>query len=293
MAWGSIPWPDDLYLEDGHVAVTSLPFESSDTKEVLERAIATIDGAGTRPTIVFAFDGELDPASLPASPADSLAPESSVFLIDADASSPDAFERLPLEVGLSPDRRSIHARVAHDRALAPARRYAAVVTDALRARSGNRRVAAAERFERILDNATPAVVASELRARAQYWPILPALEAEGITRSRVVALASFRVQSVERDLNDARTSLSGETLAPPVIGRALADGELDDVLGDAPDNAVGAVLGEGVAHQHIATLVHLLVTTPRFANVDEGARRVSRAKAACWWRALGTTCRAA
>src|SRR5688572_7211973 len=50
--WGAIPWPDDLYLDDGHIAVTSLPIEPAELRETLADALATLDGAGLRPTIV-------------------------------------------------------------------------------------------------------------------------------------------------------------------------------------------------------------------------------------------------
>jgi hypothetical protein len=273
IAWGAIPWPDDLYLEDGHVRVTALPFESEELRETFAEGLATIDGSGARPTIVFTFDGELKSDSLPGSPGASLAPEASVFLIDADASSPNAFERMPLEVELSRDSRSIRARVAFDRALIPGRRYAAVVTDALRARSGDRRVAAAERLVRILDNSLPLVDAREKRARSQYLPLLPALEAKGLTRSHIVALASFRAQSVARDLDEARALIADrDAAAEPRFERVFEGEALDEVLGETPLSASGAVLGRGVDHEHIAVLAHLSIETPLFAGVAEGAR---------------------
>jgi len=271
MAWGSIPWPDDLYLDQGHVAVTSLPFEAEQVDDI-ESALATLDGFGTRPLLAFHFDGELDAASLPATPEDSLEPDASVFLIDADASSPDAFERLPLVVELARDRRSIRARVAFDRPLAPGRRYAAVVTTAIRARSGNHRVRAAERLERMLDRAQAPESELEQQVRQQYLPILSGLEDEGVTPERVVALSSFRVQSVERDLDEVRAALATEPLEGPALERVLQGDALDEALGEAPESGIGAVLGEGVAHQHLAALVHVTVRTPRFANVDEGER---------------------
>jgi hypothetical protein len=273
IAWGAIPWPDDLYLEDGHVRVTSLPFDSEELRQTFAEAMATIDGSGTRPTIVFTFDGELKSDSLPGSPIASLAPEASVFLIDADASSPDAFERIPLEVELSGDSRSIRARVAFDRSLTPGRRYAAVVTDGLRARSGDRRVAAAERLARILDSTVLLADAREKRARSQYLPLLPALQAKGLTRSHIVALASFRAQSVARELDEARSLIDDRDAAAEPRFEWVIEGEaLDEVLGETPLSASGAVLGRGVDHEHIAVMAHLSIATPSFAGVAEGER---------------------
>lgn len=272
MRWGAVPWPDDLYLEHGHLAVTSLPFESDELRDAVSDALATVDGAGARPTMVVMFDGELDRESLPESAAASLAPEATVFLIDADASSPDAFERLPLDVRLARDRRSIRARVAFDRALTPGRRYVLVVTDGLRGRS-QRRVAPSLQLERILDSSVPLADAREKRARAQYLPILPALQDDGIGRSRVVALSSFRVQSVERDLDEARALFEPEDMAAAPRLSAVVMGEpLDEALGEAPDDVIGAKPGTGVPHQHIAALAHLTVRTPMFAVVEPGER---------------------
>jgi hypothetical protein len=273
MAWGAIPWPDDLYLKDGHVSVTSLPFATKAQSDTFAQALSTSDGAGVRPTLVFAFDSELKRESLPGSPIASLAPEASVFLIDADASSPDAFERVPLDVGLSSDGRSIRARVAFSRSLTPGRRYAAVVTDALRARAGDRRVAASDRLQRILDSAVPLTDAREKLARLQYLPILPALAAKGLTRSRIVALASFRAQSVGRELDEARASFDeGDVGEEPRFERVIEGAELDELLGATPANATGAVLGVGVDHEHIAMLAHLSIQTPLFVGVAEGGR---------------------
>jgi hypothetical protein len=271
MPWGAIPWPNDLYLEAGHLAVTSLPV-GPEVAEELEGALTTLDGVGTRPLLVFDFDGELDAESLPASPDDSMGPDASVFLIDADASSPDAFERLPLAVELSSDRRSIRARLAFDRGLAPGRRYAAVVTTAVRARLGNHRVRGAERFVRLLDQAEAPEGALELRARQQYLPILSALASEGVPADRVVALSSFRVQSIERDLDDARAIVVSEPLEALSVERVIEGDGLDTALGVAPEGGIGAVLAEGVAHQHLAALIHVSVRAPRFANVDDGER---------------------
>jgi dienelactone hydrolase len=273
MRWGAIPWPDDLYLEGGHVSVTALPFESAELREPLEDALATIDGAGVRPTLVFVFDGEIDGDSLPASPAASLTPESSVFLIDADASSPNAFERIPLEVELSSDRRSIRALVAFDRPLTPGRRYAAVVTDSVRTLSGRQRVRRSRELESILDSDVPTSDVRDKLARAQYLPILPALEDDGIARSRVVALSSFRVQSAERDLDEARASFDdGDVSAAPRFEAVLEGEALDDALGVAPEGVSGAKPGKGVAHQHIAALAHLTIRTPAFSGVSPGGR---------------------
>lgn len=245
-------------------------------RDALATALGSIDGAGTRPTVVFSFDGEIDGRSLPATAADSLTASSAVVLFDADESSPDAFSRIPIEVELARDRRSIHARVAFGRALPPGRRYAAVVTDTLRARSGNHRVGPAKGFELVLDEGASVPDALSQRARAQYLPLLPAFEANGIGRSRIIAIASFRVQDVERDLDDARASIAEQTLEPPSFEEVLDGAALDEQLGEAGIGAVGAVLGEGVAHQHLAALAHLSVRTPMFASVDEGQRNAFR-----------------
>src|SRR5689334_19340551 len=60
MAFGSVPWPDDAYLDaDGRVSVRDLPSGSPEYADAFERALGDLDGFGIRPVIYVRFDGEL------------------------------------------------------------------------------------------------------------------------------------------------------------------------------------------------------------------------------------------
>ena len=89
----------------------------------------------------------------------------------------------------------------------------------------------------------------------------------------MVALASFRVQSVTRDLDEARASFDEDDVGQaPRFGQLIEGDALDQALGVAPDDVTGAKPGRGVAHQHVAALAHLSIRTPLFAGVAEGER---------------------
>lgn len=99
-------------------------------------------GFGTSAAIFFRFDGPIDPATLPATSADSLAPASGVFLVDVTSASPTHGKRVPVRVRFKHD---YDAYIGTDSlALLPEpgfplrerTRYAAVVTDAVKGAGG-------------------------------------------------------------------------------------------------------------------------------------------------------------
>src|SRR5437868_6043274 len=55
-------------------------------------------GFGTSSAVYFRFDGPIDPASLPASSADSVKADASVFLVDVGPGSPTVGRRVPVRV---------------------------------------------------------------------------------------------------------------------------------------------------------------------------------------------------
>src|SRR5687767_4602193 len=76
IALGAIPFPDDLYRQDGTIALGALPDEElwdPATASALRAALATLDGFGVASPVFVEVDGAIDPASLPGSPSDSLA----------------------------------------------------------------------------------------------------------------------------------------------------------------------------------------------------------------------------
>ena len=101
MPWGVAPFPDDLYLaDDGTIALGTYPSEALSGfpryVESLRDTLGELDGFGITSPVYFPVDGDVDPASLP-DDGDSLLPEASVFLLDADPASPTAFQRVPIQ----------------------------------------------------------------------------------------------------------------------------------------------------------------------------------------------------
>jgi dienelactone hydrolase len=272
MRFGAVPWPDDAYLDDaGRVRVRDIPSAAGTAyADALADAMADLDGFGTRPTVYFSFDGELDPRSLPDSAEESLEDSASVFLVDADTSSPQAFDRVAVDVAYAADRREITLRPAHDHALTPGRLYAAVVTRAVKSDDG-RAVDGAEQFLAIRDAETPLSDPLERAARARYAPVLETLETlpgHSLPRSRVAALAVFRVQTVRDDLADARVLLRSVSPGAAVVTTALSGSELDNLLGTPLAGAVG--LDAAAPHEHIGFMVQGRFESPSFISASPG-----------------------
>jgi hypothetical protein len=283
MAFLDIPWPDDGYLDaNGHVAVRDLPSRAPrEFSRALAESLGDLDGFGLRPAIYFRFDGALDSASLPRDAQSTLDARSSVFLVDADTSSPDAFKRVPVDVSYEKDTFELRLRPASWRALYPGRRYAAVVTSSVTAADGSA-VEGAERFLRIRDPETALADPGERAARALYAPVLQTLASRGVPRERIAALAVFHVQSARLDLvglhdlvrkPPLNESMPSETRVP-VFTDALSDARLDEVLGMG-----GIGLDMGGPHDHIGWMVHGSFGSPNLLAATDGVHGAFEATA--------------
>jgi hypothetical protein len=292
MTLGAIPWPDDLYLDRaGRIAVSSFKDVGLDEEQAAEvsTSLAGLDGFGVSSPIFFYLDGQIDAATLPQAEVDSLDAQASVYLIDADTGSPDAFTKVPITVQWQGPRQRLALRPADGHPLTPGRRYAAIVTRRVQDRRA-RDLEPAPKFAAVRDPAQQLEDPRLVAARAAYTPVFETLARTGVKRDDICALAVFHVQSVDRDLVDARQLIrSGSARLPtftdPIMGLAL-----DRALGSAPPAAVG--LGEvgGVAHDAIAAMVHgtlpsqnLLSANSRLHGVFErdasGQLRVKRMEA--------------
>lgn len=138
------PWPSDARLEEGKVPLVAFPVPR--TSSLLTSYLTTMDRKldGFSPVAAgyVRFDGDIDPASLPAGPEATLDAESVLQLINIDRDSAHFGERLPVSHRYHPaDGVYVHARML---AWMPAlgfpmnegTRYALVVTKDLRAAGG-------------------------------------------------------------------------------------------------------------------------------------------------------------
>ncbi len=295
MPFGAIPWPDDLYLgPDGRIDLGELPGERDafvpEYIEALRTTLRDLDGFGTVSPVFFTFDGELEPASLPETPSASMRADASVFLVDVDSASPDAFVRVPVWASFEPSTKQLALRPDDGHPLAPGRRYAAVLTRRVRGSDGEA-VLPDPGFAAIRDATTRPTDSLFAEAHDQYSPVLSSLETQGVPREDVVALAVFRVQTIATDLADARTRIWERD--PPVIAVdevVAGAAALDERLGTPIEDLPGLDVEGGVQHSAIGFMIHGSYESPwlvsdtehvhgRFRRDREGRLRIGRTEA--------------
>ncbi|MFT5354906.1 MAG: pimeloyl-ACP methyl ester carboxylesterase [Polyangiales bacterium] len=267
MAFGRMPYPDDLYLdESGHIALSEYPSEAGGSSAYLTSlrdGLATLDGFSGVGGIYIPFDGELDSSSLPQTSAETLQAESSVFLVDADPASATPFARLPAQVRWLPMEQMIVVRPV--RPLAPGQPYAVVVTSRVLGASG-RPVEPAPLFASLRDSETTPEDPTLAEAFVRYGPVLD--NTMGV-RSDVVAVSVFRVQTATAELETVREQVQDEI--PDVrIDEVLTGEQLDERLGQPVTGEPGLGIEGGVLHTEIGWLIHGTISVPNFLNEDEG-----------------------
>jgi hypothetical protein len=271
---GDIPWPDDLYLDKaGRVDIDAFDDVEldSDRSRLLRDSLAQLDGFGVSSPIFFYLDGLIDPATLPQAEVDSLDAQASVFLVDADTGSPEAFSKVPVGVQWQRDRKRLALRPADGHPLTPGRRYAAVLTRRIKDRKG-RELEPSPNFAAIRDPALALTDARLLAARSVYTPVLETLvKSGGVKRQDISGMSVFHVQSVEQDLVDARRQV--RLGGPPelALARSISGSELDRALGAHPPSQVGLDEAGGVQHDQLAAMVHGTLPSPNLLSATVNA----------------------
>lgn len=286
--FGAVPFPDDLYLDaTGHVELGAFPSQSiafSDYVETARSAAAELDGFGAVSPIYFFLDGDLDPSTLPATPADSVTDSATVFLVDADPASPTAFDRIPVDVRWNAATRALGVRPWEGHALRAGRMYAAIVTRGVHGADGLPLAPAAD-FRAVRDAASRPSDPALAEAWERYQPILPSLSP--VVASDVVGMAVFHVQTVEPGLADARAIVRAGAAPTLTIERAISGAEIDALLGTPAMDVPGIDVEGGVQHSHIGWVIdgrfgspNFLSETPQvhgaFSRDGSGALRVRR-----------------
>lgn len=268
MPFGVMPFPDDLYLDEGgHIALSEYPEENSGEEPStfmasLRDGLATLDGFGVVSPIYLPFDGELDAASLPSSPGETLAEDASVFLLDAESDSPNAYERLAADVFWLPTERMIAVRPLLP--LRPGHHYAVGVTRAVRDPLG-RAVEAATSFAEIRAAVDENEAPADALLAEVYERYAPVLRAAGDSASSVVTMAVFRVQSAPDDLVQAREQVRAAA-ADVAIGEVYSGAALDGLLGMPESNLPGRDVEGGVAHDAIGWLIQGSIAVPNYMS---------------------------
>lgn len=267
LSLGSTPWPDDLYLDrSGKVAVNGfLEAGGGSDQDRLSAALKDLDGFGVSTPVYFYFDGLIDPASLPRDEAASLSDQASVFLIDADTGSPDAFSKQPVVVQWHPSARRMALRPADGHPLTPGRRYAAVLTRRVRDGQG-KEIEPAPKFAAVRDPDQPLSDARLMAARTQYTPVLETLVKSGLKRQDICALAVFHVQSVDRDLSDARRLVRQGKAPLPDHVEVVTPTQMDHKLGAKASGSVGFDETGAAPHDYLYAMVHGTLPSPNLLS---------------------------
>lgn len=262
--FADVPFPDDLYVSGGHVQLGAFPGEADARPEMVatERtALADLDGFGTSTPVFFRIDGDLDPTTLPAMPSASLQADASVFMVDAESASPTAGQRVPIELSWDPTERLLAVRPWAGHALHEGRAYAVVVTTNVHAADGSP-LMPTPRFAAIRDASSRPSDPIDAAAWNEYSPVLASA---GVMRSQVAGMALFHVQTVSRDLEDARTILRASHPDLTIL-RVASGADLDALLGTPAMDVPGTDVMGGVQHTHIGTLIDGTFASPNFVS---------------------------
>lgn len=273
MPWGAVPFPDDLYLDsEGRVALGTYPSEAVTGFPAyvasLRDTLGDLDGFGITSPVYFPVDGDVDPSSLP-DDGDSLLPDASVFLLDADPASPTAFQRIAIQARWVPAHRAIALRPADGHALREGGRYAAVATSSVRSVTGEP-LRAAPAFAELRDATGRPTDALLGEAWDRYEPVLASLATDGTPRDVVAAVAVFRTQTITPELGLIRDALWEADAPSPTITRVISGEALDTLLGTPTEDGVGFGLAGGLPHESIGWLVQGTFEAPGYLDERAG-----------------------
>ncbi|MEP7121244.1 MAG: hypothetical protein ABJE95_10055 [Byssovorax sp.] len=300
-----VPFPSDLYLDADGTIVDTIPGLDAvipQNAASVEAALASQRGFSINAGAVFRVDeppdrggsATVDPASLPASEAASIADDSAAFLIDLDAASPEA-ARVPCRVSFHDDRQAgsdtppvLAVLPARGVVLAEGHRHAVVLTTRLTA-DGGQPVGASAALQKILAAGPGAGASTKLYADAAKR--VGDLVAPLADRSKIAGLTVFTTESASHELVAMRELTAAlpppalrwdpATIAPmhaalfattPLAGYTAT---LDDWLGapaklaDGTDDPASDQPG-GAAHHALAAIGTAVFDAPNFLRVRSG-----------------------
>jgi hypothetical protein len=218
-AFWSLPFPSDLRREED--GTFNLLRYRTPRNGMVDAWLKTADerltdGWGLTPGAFFTFSGDLDPKSFPSSPAATLEPSASVYLVDIDPDSPEQGRRFPLEVTFTaqggvtrPDRLlalvPVFGFVRRANTL-----YAAVITDAVRDVAGEP-VGRSPEFHQAFVGGKDAPA----EAVRHLQPLRTWAQSQKLEVSKIVNAAVFRTMDPSRRID--RLAAFAESLPPPQL----------------------------------------------------------------------------
>ncbi|MBI2374078.1 MAG: hypothetical protein HYV07_08770 [Deltaproteobacteria bacterium] len=218
-----LPFPSELRRSGGFELYRAPESAITETWLTTAEELVTKHGHGLTNGAFFAFDGPIDPAALPKSPAAATALDASVYIVDVDPSSPERGRRFPLDLSFRAAGDS--ARPENLLAMLPSRgfvrrpgtTYAAVVTNSLNDDAGVPVGSARAFYDALVD-----AEGADAEAAVSLAPLRAWLEEERIDPERIAGATVFRTLDPLarlRPLVDAVESWP----APDIVGWEAAE----------------------------------------------------------------------
>ena len=259
-AWGSVPYPSDLFLDSaGSLTLTSLPVGAAAQQpfvDMLTAGLHSLDGAGVWSSVFFPVDGYVDSATL----------AGNVVLVNLD----DGLAAVPVDVIWRSDTLEIVAVPKLGTILREKTRYGAYVTSDVTGAAGLPLVAGGS-FAAAANLAATPGEAAVVAAQENLRPLLEALDPA--IAAKVVTATVFTTESVTKDAVAMRDIVAA---TPPVV--SVTDvfddqAELDFIFGvQAADASPGYTLGDyrNQPHSNVAVLLHGMIELPSFLSATAG-----------------------
>src|SRR5262245_44959520 len=208
--FGALPWPDDLYFDqgrpgDGDGTLLNSGASIGLAADVIrmntpsvEQALDLMDGFGTTTAIFFFFSGPIDPASLPASPRTAPTLADSVFCADATTGAPvpiglkwNVDTLIPNVLAVLPlPGKPLDAKTA----------YTCVVTDAVTAAGAP--VEASAHWQTVRDGTS-----ANGDTDAIFDPVVTMLASHGVPAASIAGMTVFTTQATTDDILTIRQTV--------------------------------------------------------------------------------------
>jgi hypothetical protein len=265
--FGALPWPDDLYFDQGRPADgdgtlldtgASIGLATSVIEQntaSIEQALDLLDGFGTTSAIYFFFSGPIDPASLPPSPRTSPAFTDSVFCADATTGA-----LVPIALKWNVD-----SRIANvlgilplpGKPLAPQTTYTCVVTDGVVNGLAEAALASTD-WASVRDGAS-----ANGDADAIFDPVVTMLGGHGVGAASIAGMTVFTTESTTADILKIREDVL------PALPVPSADFTSRPELVFDTDAKLATLLGSGVSgFPHVKTIATGYYGSARFQTHD-------------------------
>jgi hypothetical protein len=227
-----VPYPNALYLKDGHVNLAGLPARPTADPAGVARLVEAVNeetGFGASTGVFFGYStGTIDPHTLT---------DASAFLIDLNTGA-----KIPAQLHARDDDHTIVVAPRFGDVLLQNLTYGAVLTTAIKDTAGNSLRADAD-------------FAPTLANHAAYEPLRGWLDAHNVPRASVAAATVYQVHDVTAGDNALRVLIDVGQLPIPAVNAQLS------YVGAA---RLDTLLGTTHPHSHIAAAINGTFASPYF-----------------------------